>query len=171
MLRDRLIFGPLLIVGLIVLLWLDQTLGAVAMPTLQGPGFRVLPLSALIGRESLPPGLLMALAGLALMGGGAREFSVMFAAKGVSVPASLLWVGAAVGLILLYASPGYGAVQPQLAWFATWLIVVVLIVVRGQTLNRRSDGALTAAGAVLVGIVYLGLLPGFYLAMRQWYSA
>jgi len=71
----------------------------------------------------------------------------------------------------MYASPQYGAVQPQLAWFATWLVLVLLVVVRSQTLDRNSQGALAAAGATMLALVYLGLLPGFFIAIRQWYAA
>jgi phosphatidate cytidylyltransferase len=176
MLRDRLIVGPLLIVGLLALLWLDQWLGAVPLPMLVlwetgpgGPG--VLPLAAFAGRPDLPAGLVMLGVLLVLIGGGARELTDLFAAKGIRVPAVVLWFGAAVGLLLIYWSPDFGPVQPQLAWFASWLIVVLLVVLRGQTLDRTPDGALTAAAATMLALVYLGTLPGFFLAMRQWHSA
>jgi len=156
MLRDRLIVGPVLILALLGLLWLDQWLGALPVPALALPGGRYLPLADLLGRAQLPPGIVMLLGLVVLVGGGCRELATMLRAKGVAVAMPLLWIGATVGLLLMYLAQGYGAVQPQMAWFGTWLIVVLVVTLRGQTLDRRPEGALLAAGGVLLALVYLG---------------
>jgi phosphatidate cytidylyltransferase len=171
MLRDRLLVGPLLIVGLLGLLWLDQSLGAVPVPPIMLPGQYYLPIADLLGWPQLPPGLVILLGLLVLVGAAAFELAGMIQAKGLPAQPGVLWFAAAIGLLTMYFSGGYGAVQPQLAWFATWLIVVLLVALRGQTLGGKVDGALPAAGAALLAMIYLGLVPGFFLAIRQGHSA
>ena len=182
MLRYRLVIGPVLIAALVGLLWLDQWLGPVTLPTLSLNALLdplgvdtqrrwVLPLPALAGRAELPAGLVMLVTLIGVIGLAAHELARLLAAKGVTVNGHLLWFGAAVGLLLMYLAPGYGAVQPQLAWFGTWLVVVLVASLRGQFLSQRSEGALMVAGGALLALVYLGTLGGFFLALRQWHSA
>jgi phosphatidate cytidylyltransferase len=171
MLRYRLMVGPGLIAALLALLWLDQWLGAVSLPTLVLTARHVLPLSELAGRPALPPGLVMLAALLLVTAVGARELSGMLALKGAAVSWPVLWLGAAVGVLLMYFTPDYAAVQPQLAWYGTWLVLVLLLAMRSHTRGHQTQGALLVAGGALLGLVYLGTLPGFFLAMRQWHSA
>jgi len=190
MLARRLTIGSLLILFLLLLVWLDQWVGAVRLPELriepmhlpallQQLGFPawfpgrtvVLHLSDMAGRAVLPPGLVILALAVGLLVLASREFSRLLEAKGALVPARWLWLGAVVGCLLVYWSPDYGAIQPQLAWAATWGILIVLVALRRHSLGGRAEGALLVAAATGLVLIYLGLLPGFYLAIRRWHSA
>jgi phosphatidate cytidylyltransferase len=59
-----------------------------------------------------------------------------------------------------------------MATIATLLIVVFLAALfRFSFRRRRVEGAVSAAAATLFALVYLGLMPGFYVSLRLTHSA
>ena len=59
-----------------------------------------------------------------------------------------------------------------MAVFASMLIVLFLLtLVTHSWAKRRTDGAVAAAAVTMFSLIYLGLLPGFLLAIRRWHSA
>jgi phosphatidate cytidylyltransferase len=152
MLRYRLMLGPVLIVGLILLLWIDE----------------------LLERWTAVGGLALLGLFLVIVALASREVARVMRAKGVLTDAMTLFVSAVVGLLGVYLTPG--AHLPDLAagpvmLLATGLGGVMLLALVGHALGRRAEGAILATGAACLAVVYLGVLPGFYLALRSEHSA
>lgn len=156
--RERLIYGPVMIAALIGGLWLDEYIAAARGPR----GVVVFAIVFL----------------LAMMGVG--ELAAIVRAKGIEASRALLSLAATVGLVgmwpasysavlgksfFLGIATSSGVVIPSLA-----TLVLVLSMVWG--VRRRSpQGILGVSGSALLAFVYLGLMLGFIPAFRELHSA
>ncbi|MEM6552955.1 MAG: phosphatidate cytidylyltransferase [Planctomycetota bacterium] len=168
MLSYRLAISALLIPMLLAVLWLDQWLGA-------AHGLRGLMLLVFLMLFTL---------------GAAREVAAMMRSKGALMPTPVLAASGQVGLLYLglvaaLLGPGQwsGASAPD--WAGPWLasgalgmaglLTVLALVFFGSLAlhcrDQRPEGAILAGAGAVFACVYLGLLPGFWLLVRQEHSA
>ncbi|MBL8762823.1 MAG: phosphatidate cytidylyltransferase [Phycisphaerae bacterium] len=153
MLRDRLLYGALLIALVVGLLWADEKLGAVR-----------------VGQVVLPPGLPMLALCLAAMAPASVEFARMFERKGVSVCAPVLYGCGATGLLSVWLAPTLSQARgPELVAAAG--AVAIAGAALAHLRARKPEGFLGAIGAASAAFIYLGLLAGFVLALRRDFSA
>jgi len=165
MLKLRLIFGPMMILALLALFYFDNSLDQL---NLTGTIFERL----FIGRAYLPAGLLMLLAFLLLIPLVARELVRIFHAKGIEANPVMITISAMIGCTLLYAVPHKLSSQNTMAIFATVLVVLFFATLLQYAFrHQRTQGAVAVAGVTLLALIYLGLLPGFYIAIRRWHTA
>jgi phosphatidate cytidylyltransferase len=155
MLLQRLLFGGLLIAGLLGLLYADDRLSAAELPAL----------------ERLD-GVLTTLVAAALVAACAREFGRLAAAAG-HVPVSF-WPGlAGIVLVLIpflaHNEIGLGGVpeatlanELTLLWLVFCLVASAFLVAR----RRRCEGALAALSVTVFAVVYLGLMAQFIVRLR-----
>jgi phosphatidate cytidylyltransferase len=153
-LKQRLSLGTLLIVAIALFAWADQRLEAVPAP-------------AWMGRETLPPAMLLVPIMMLLGGMGAREVARILRAKGVAISTMPAVLAALLGLSVMsfgaeqingVGGLGLGAGAAVLSW-----TLGLLYAVR----NRTTNGAIAVAGAVLLIHVYMGLMPGFLVLIRR----
>lgn len=163
MLRYRLIFGPMMIVGLLVLLWLDERIGEIP---LSGTWY-----AQVTGRPDLPPGVLMLMLFLVGILLGGRELCRIFHAENVEADEFMVTLAAAIGCLLIYALPMRLEPVSALAIYASFMVALFLLsLVKHSWRAQRTDGAVTVGAVTMLAMVYLGLLPGFYLAIRREHS-
>ncbi|MBC7835293.1 MAG: CDP-archaeol synthase [Phycisphaerales bacterium] len=162
-LKYRLMFGPLMILGLIGVLWLDEWLDHAAAPRWVPEFIRA--------DGTWPPGLPIFLVGLALAPLACWELKAIFRAAGISATKGTLTFGAIAGMSACYLMPR-GSDAPTGAAIisaAAALVLAVSLVVHSR--RRIPQGATAAAGAGLIAFVYLGLLFGVLLLLRREHSA
>lgn len=165
MLKLRLIFGPMMIAAMLALFYFDNSLDQL---DLTGTVFERL----FAGRAYLPAGLLMLLAFLLLIPLLARELVQIFHAKGIHANPVMITASGMIGCTLLYAVPHKLNSQNTMAIFATVLVVLFLATLLQYAFrHQRTQGAVAVAGATLLALIYMGLLPGFYIAIRRWHTA
>ncbi len=163
MLKYRLIFGPLLIALLLTVVVLDDWLDTVVLSGFWRDLFR--------GRTHLPRGL--ALFGLSLIAVvlAARELSNIFLHQGIATRKTLTSVAAVLGVTLSYCIPNDTEAVTAIALLATGMTLVFVASILIFCQGRNVQGVVAAAGAVMFAMVYLGLLMGFFLAIRRYHSA
>lgn len=164
MLKHRLFFGALMIAAIVLLVWVDGLLDAVDISGT--PAQRLLG-----GRTYLPAGLLMLAMFAGIIGLAARELHRIFAAKGVVTDVWMLTLAGISGGLVIYVVPSRASSPLAIGAIATLLVIVFLVSLARHALPaRRTEGAIFAAAAAMFTLVYLGLLPGFLLAIRRWHS-
>lgn len=165
MLKHRLVFGALMIAVFAIVFYLDNRLDNVS---LEGTVFQRL----FLGREYLPAGLLMLGAFIMLIILSARELSAIATAKGIPADTFMLALSGITGCVLIYIIPVGMNSQVTTAFVATLMSVLFLLaLVKYSWLNRQTQGAILVGGLTMMAFVYLGILPGFYVAIRRWHSA
>ncbi len=157
--RQRLLLGPILIVCLVALAWLDQLLQGAPLPA----GFRPL----FLGREHFPPGLLIFVFCVLVSILAARELAAIFIANNIPASKRIMTGAAILGLlvsaIVPVTLPAPVAVQVVSSAAVATLLASLLFHAR----HRSVEGAVAAAGGTLLAFVYLGLMFGFALAIRR----
>ena len=124
------------------------------------------------GRTYLPAGLPMLVLFLCLVPLGAMELCTIFKAKGIDPDLPVVTVSGWSGLLLMYIIPERMPAQTAIPLFATVLTVMfMLALIRHNWMTRRTEGAVTVAGVTMLAFVYMGLFPGFLIAIRRWHSA
>lgn len=165
MLKYRLIFGPLMIATMIGVVIADSVLDGVDLgewPWLQ---------SMFLGRTYLPAGLLLLICVAVLAVLGSRELCVIFRAKGVAIDTPVIVLSGLLGLLLFYAIPqGLGS-QTAVAIYGTSMAGLFLTTLVIHSRRGRTEGAIHAAAAAMFTFVYMGVLPGYLMAIRSWHSA
>lgn len=152
MLKHRLIFGPIMIAGLVALLWADQAFGDAG----NWPGLLIL--------------LIMILPGIRFATG---ELAVFFKAKGVHTGPQILFLVGALGCVevyaLLLADPRDQMTRAMM--LATAAAFAVVLGMCWQARDRRTEHTMLAGAAAGFTFVYLGVMPAFMLAIRVDHSA
>lgn len=159
MLRYRLTLGPILIVALAAVFWLDQAL------TGGGPG------STDHAGTGLRPGSILLLLGLAITPIAAWELKHMLRATGIKASRGVLLFGAIVGLLLPWLVPHKIDAVTAVAITASAATAVYVYALVWHSRTRTSQGVTAAAGSALLAFVYLGLMLGFILALRREHPA
>lgn len=147
MLKYRLILGPIMIAALLGLLWLDQWAAEQAH-----------------ARQGMVLLLLMILPGILL---ASRELESLFRAKGVPADYRVLFIAGVLGCVGVYAQTqgAHAMIVPSLA------IVALIHPVIAKCFRRRIEDTTSAAASSILSFVYLGLMPGLLLAIRDQHSA
>ncbi len=165
MLKHRLLFGAVLIAGLVGLFYADDALSDMAWSQ-DAPG-----ILQDIGMARCD-GLLVAVVLVLLVALGTRELGVLFAAAG-NAPLRCWPVLVNVVLVLIPfvaangpAGEGDGLHAADTSWTMIALVVGFIGVAAFVAGRRRTDGAIAAIGASMFMIVYLGLLPQFIVRIR-----
>ncbi|MCX5641038.1 MAG: phosphatidate cytidylyltransferase [Planctomycetota bacterium] len=156
MLRQRLVTGILLIVGLIVVLWGDDRLSDALR---QSDGIR-----NMIGTSDGV--LLMALAILALAPLLARELAVMLRGAGIAAPTALTVLAAVSGVIAVRMAPAFdsGVTAVAVTVTALWAVFSCAIIVHSR--DAQIAGVVAATGGTLLSFSYIGVLLGAWLLVR-----
>jgi phosphatidate cytidylyltransferase len=161
MLKHRLLSGACLIAFVLGLFWADGALSAMDM----GEGF-----TRTFHRPTLPPGLLLVLVTTVLIPLAAGELKAIFAANGIAVKRWLIASAAFVSAFTVWAIPQSAQAPTGVAIIATVLIGCFISTPLWQSRYMRVEGVVAAAGATMFAVAYLGLMAGFYLAMRRWHA-
>jgi len=164
LLKHRLIFGPLLIILMLSFVVVDGWLDQVTLSGFWQDLFR--------GRTTLPRGLaLFTLAAFIAAPLGARELSNIFACQGIATRKTITTVAAILGVTLSYCIPNDTDAVTAIALLSTGMILVFVASILTFCQGRNVEGVVAAAGAVMFAMVYLGLMMGFFLAIRRYHSA
>ena len=152
MLWQRLITGPLLILAILGIVWLDARVEGASI------------------ERGLPAGLvlfaLLALLSVLI----AREVTVFLRAAGVKASptvaalAALLGVAGTAGSTLASTQVGVAGV------LSTALAVMLVAALLRMARDRDPKGALVLAGGALLAGIYGGVLPGFWMLIRLEHS-
>lgn len=163
MLRYRVIFGALMIAFALGAFWVDSLLDAVGLS-----GFWK---TLFIDRTYPPSGLVLAALTLVLLIPlASRELVSIMRADGVACHLTLVISGAIASCLTVYAMPRILDAPTGVTIIATVLIAAFVGTLLWHARDMRVSGAIAAAGATMFAVVLLGLMPGFYLAMRRWHS-
>ncbi|MFG0325832.1 MAG: phosphatidate cytidylyltransferase [Phycisphaerales bacterium JB037] len=161
--RKRLLIGPVLIVALVAAFWLDELIDAWVLPDFLHP--------LLGGRDTPPPGTLLFLIAIPLIVLAARELTAMLRANGIAASNRVGSIAALLGLCVTAFIPATLEAGTAAAAISTTAVVVLLASLTFYSRHRSFEGALSLAGAALLSFVYLGLLAGFFIAIRRDHSA
>jgi len=155
-LRQRLVTGILLIVGLIVVLWGDDRLSDALR---QSDGIR-----NMIGTSDGV--LLMALAIFALAPLLARELAAMLRGAGIAAPTALTVLAAVSGVIAVRMAPTFdsGVTAVAVTVTALWAVFSCAIIVHSR--DAQIAGVVAATGGTLLSFSYIGVLLGAWLLVR-----
>ncbi|MEX0876682.1 MAG: phosphatidate cytidylyltransferase, partial [Phycisphaerales bacterium] len=157
MLRHRLTFGPLMIVLIAVIAWLDEWID-----TQDAPGF--------FPRETWPPGVLVFIL-LAVLGGmAAREVARILRAKGVGVGTGIAVCVQLLGLAAVGLLPQNAPDTTGLAAAFSTVVIAHIAGVVYAVRDRSPQGAIAVGSGVLMIHVYLGLMLAFLLLIRREHS-
>jgi len=159
MLRHRMTFGLLMMGALIALVCLDDRIDQanIANTWLQAVFF---------GRGSLPSGLVLYgfLAVLIVL--GVRELRVILGTKGIEAGAAAMTVGCLAVFSLTWMMPSGVDSQRGLVVTSTVMLFVFLGSLVKHSKAGEPQGVVAMAGAMMLAAFYLGLLPGFLMAIR-----
>lgn len=148
MLRDRLLFGPFLVLAVVGMFWLDEWIST------QTLGGRALPAAAV-----LLPAICIALSFASWeLARILRENGVQ-ASTGISVAASLIGV---------LATTMSGSGGPAVSAAAVGVMLMSLLYFAR---HRSFEGTVAGTGGVLLAFTYLGVLGGFWILLRLEHSA
>jgi phosphatidate cytidylyltransferase len=161
----RLVLGPMLLLMLLGLLWLDEWLSHIVMPM----GLRNL-LPPDVG-PNFARGLVVLIAGLLIVPIAARELGAIFQSAGVAASRRMLTLASMSGLLVCAAIPLKTNPLHAVALVATVATCVLVSSMLWHIRDRQLAGATAAAGAAMFAFIYLGLMFGFVLALRREHSA
>jgi len=154
-LRNRLTYGPLMLGGLFLLLWLDhaaQTRPSFALPTSGGP----------VNLRGI--GLLITL--MIILPIAIREVATLFAAEQVRPYGSIAMLGSCS--LILHAFLTQFAAFREIATSALAFIVVfvMLLAALRRAMNREPSEAIHHMAGTVLATLYLGGLAWFLIALR-----
>jgi phosphatidate cytidylyltransferase len=156
-LKHRLTFGPLLIVLIGLLAWLDQWIDG-----LDAPSF--------FPSKTLPPGIIVFAVFVLLSAMGSREVARIFRSKGVAIGTPIAITMGLLGLIVVGFAPED---MSGTIGFAAGISSVVVAFIFGLLYSIRTkqvDGAIAVGSGVVLIHVYMGLMLGFLVLIRREHS-
>lgn len=162
----RLTFGPVLIIALIAIMWLDDRMTGIALPPTLGA------LADAQGRAL--PGLVLGLLGIFACGRAGVELSRIFRALHIEAsPRSLAFAGI-LGVMTGWLTIGVHTpafVQGHIgALLATGAVAAVLLSMLAYVRHKDPKGAATAVAAAGFAFIYIGLSMAFLVALRREFS-
>lgn len=164
MLKYRLPIGTLMIAALVGLFYLDDALDELSI---EGTW-----LGQVSGRTHLPAGLLMLCLVLVLVVLTAREIQNIFRIKGAAVDWLMLAISAICGCVMLYIIPQATNARNTIAVMASIMTgIFIMSLLKYSWANKRTEGAVYVAASTMFAFLYLGVMPGFLIAIRRWHSA
>jgi phosphatidate cytidylyltransferase len=163
MLHYRIIFGSLLVLVAIGSFWLDNHVATIRL----NEAYR-----QWLGRETLPGGLVMALITVTvLIPLSGRELVRIFRALGIAAHTWLVSLAAAATCLVVYATPTELSAPIGVSIIASVLVAAFVGTLLWHSRHAQAQGVVAAAGAMMFSVALLGLMMGFYLAMRRQHSA
>lgn len=164
MLKQRLIFGSLIIAMGVALIWADARLDDLRLEGIWQTLFG--------GREHPPPGLLLLLAVIGLIIPSGRELAALLRAGGAPAHSGLITTGGIVVCLSMYgAMIGLRPMEMGVAIIGGVLVIWLVLTLVWHARRADPQSALAAAGACMLALVYLGVLAGFLVGLRRWHSA
>lgn len=157
MLKQRLIFGSLIIAIVGFLAWLDVWLDTQPAPTF-------------LPSDTFPPGICTFVV-LAVLGAmGAREVARILTAKGIPVGSGVAITVQLLGLFAVALLPTQARGTMGLAAGMSSAVLAYMIGVLYAVRDRDVKGAISIGSGVLMIHVYMGLMFGFLLLIRREHS-
>jgi phosphatidate cytidylyltransferase len=153
MLKYRLIFGPIMIIALLVLIYFDAKIGPIELPYCAG--------------YKLPAGILLFAIFLLVIVLGSGELVAIFKAKGVEVHHSIMMLAGVAAFVAMYLGAGS---QQSIGTVLTPLVAVFVIALLRHVWKKKTDGAAQVGAAAAFAYIYMGAMPGFFLLIRQDFS-
>jgi phosphatidate cytidylyltransferase len=160
--RKRLLFGPLLIAALVLVAVIDQWIEGAPVPQALRP--------LLLGRQTVPPGLVVFLLAVALSWLAARELVRIMRDNGIKAAKRITTTAAVAGLLVSSAIPPELPGPLAVAIVNTAAVGVFLVSLFYYSRHRTFEGIVGAAGGTMLAFVYLGVMFGFILAIRREHS-
>lgn len=155
--------GPVLIIGALLLAWLDELVAS-----LPAPGW----LSPVLGeRETLPPGVFVFLGAVTAVVFGSREIAAILRAHGVIASNRVTALCGVLGLVGVAAACTLASPLLASMSIATAALAAMIVAMRRYSFGGRVEGVTLATSGALLAFCYLGLLSGFFLAIRRDHSA
>ncbi len=162
MLKHRLMFGTLMVAGGLGLLAVDDRLDRVRLHGWAS--------SLFLGREYLPAGLLMLVLILAIIVLASRELCRIFHAEGIDASPIMIAVSGFLGALLIYLIPDATPSQLTIAIYASFMVMIFIGSLVRYSWRGVTQGAVSVAAVTMFAVIYLGTMPGFYLAIRRYHS-
>lgn len=162
MLKHRLTYGPLLVLLVVAVFWLDGVVDDLAMPEAMRWWAA--------DRTTFPRGFVLFLAAVAVTPLATYELAKILRANGVRASKRVTWASAMAGLVVSCTVPKWAVGMPSVALVATAAAGVMLFALAYYSRGRTVEGVVAATGGALLAFVYLGLMFGFILAMRRAHS-
>lgn len=163
MLKYRLLFGPVLILVILLTAWLDQRLQGVPLPDAIA---RLWP-----GPGTFPPGVVIFVVVVAASVLASRELTRIMRDNGIKTSKRITTTAALVGLVVSCLVPSEIEGERAVAVVSTAAVAVLLLALAYYSRHKSFEGIVAAAGGTLLAFVYLGLMFGFLLAVRREHSA
>lgn len=162
MLRHRLLFGPLLILGILLGSWFDQWLDHKP-----ATGW----FTELTERATWPPGMVVlpVLCLLAVL--GALELKKIYFAAGIEVSRRVMVTLVLLGLMAVAFIPESFSGVTAAAFMNSLVTAVLVGTLVFHSRHKQVEGSIAAAGGTLLALVYLGMMFGFLLLIRREHSA
>ena len=167
MLSQRIITGPLLVLLLLGLAWLDQYVSGLQLQTSALLGW---PMSE-FGIETVPPGLVLFLVCCIVIALASQELGAVARGSGLRCHAGLV----STFSILILAAMWIGAAMPQqtegtgtlpMAMLACLLAACFFSALVTGSWGQRTDGVLASAATSVCFTIYLGMFLGFFMMIH-----
>lgn len=158
----RIIASALMVAALAAVLYLD---GQLDQADLTDTAFE-----RFLGRQTLPPGLLLLGVFLVLIVLAGREWGRVLRAKQVRTDGLAMTTGACGVATLIYLLPEASPTRLAMAIVVSWLAVILWVAMIRLSWGGRIQGAVIASACTLLGAFYLCVGPAFYLLIRQSHS-
>lgn len=163
-LKYRLTLGPVMVLALIGVIWLDEWLDGLATPARWIESIPAL-------RPTLPPGIMLLALGLLVVPLAARELASVFRAGGIHASRRWLSIAAMAGLLVSALTPAGPNATTGVALVGSVATGILIASLLWHIREQHLQGAAAAAGSALFAFVYLGLMFGFVIALRREVSA
>ena len=157
MLRHRLTFGPILIFLILLFSWLDEWVDGLEAPES-------------FPKDTMPPGIIVAMVLIFVGVMGAREVARILRAKSVQIETWFAALVSVVGLLVVGLTPsdsiGSTGFAVGISSVAASFVLGLLYAIR----SKQVDGAIFVGAGVLLIHVYMGMMLGFLLLIRREHS-
>ena len=169
MLSQRIITGPLLVLLLLALAWLDQFVSSMQIKTSTLIGWPMGPL----GIEFIPPGLVLLLVCFIVILLASNELAAVARASGTRCSGGLTAVFSMLILTAMWigsAMPGHGVGSIPMAMLACILAACFFSALLAASWGQRTEGVLASAATTVCFTIYLGLFLGFFMMIHVSHS-
>lgn len=156
----RLLLGPVMIAVLLLGLWLDERLDAMATPESLRPWLR----------DTWPPGTIIFAFVAALACLAAGELAAMLRDKGILASRRICTFAALLGVCVSTFVPAEVGAVDAVAVTAMSAMAVLAVSIVFFARYKTVEGVVAATGGALLAYVYLGLMFGFLVAIRREHS-
>jgi phosphatidate cytidylyltransferase len=165
MLSQRLITGPLLVLLLIGLAWIDHVVGAMELKTTLTLGWPMGPM----GIDTIPPGLILYIVCCCIIPLAAAELSAMAKSIGIRCSSMTTALFSLLVLTVMWITPALpsNTATTAIAVLAGIICLSFFTALLVASWGKRIDGVLEAAAVTVFFTIYLGLFLGFFLMLRS----